>query len=282
MMTIKCATLPQAWHAALDAVLRNDGRAIHVVTSWTDSRCDSQVQDLLDRFLAKRNQLSTRQVADTIFPIEYFSHEHGSDALARFSALYLETYPLLKKAVGGDEYCHRLIAWAGPDGVPVNQLLEIAQKLRRFNDPADRYHYRSTYELALEQPSLDLRTQMPGRNGDPYGFPCLSHISVTAEIVKCVDPVRGRRLLHLLALYRNQHLVSKAYGNYLGLVDLARALCHHSDLELGSITVVAAHADAEISAGGRFGKATLRELRDEVATVLGASSHSTEGVGDGR
>ena len=266
MIAVEEPSLSEAWVATLTAVLRSGGAAVNVVTSWRADQERVEVRDVLDRFVSSRPYGSTswprwpvETVANTIFATELYEESLGSDALADFSDLYLEGYEVSQAASPGGEYCHRLVAWDGPDGEPINQLLDVGEKLRRYANPDDRsYRYSSDYELALEDPILDLRTQMPGRNGDPYGFPCLSHISLTVD----------HGVVHLTALYRNQHLIKKAYGNYLGLSRLGRALCHHSGLELGTVTVVATHADAEVNSAKGFGKAALDQLLSDVRDAL--------------
>ena len=205
MITIEADNLSDAWIETLGAVLDAGGRAVNVITCWEADNEHPDVRELLDAFITSRPagkkswpRYSAETVANTIFAEELYETPLGTEALAEFSALYLEGYEVSHAASPGGEYCHRLVAWDGPDGEPVNQLHEVAKKLRRYADETkSSYRYTSDYELAIEDPVLDLRTQMPGRNGDPYGFPCLSHISLTV-----VDGT-----VHLTALYRNQHLI---------------------------------------------------------------------------
>jgi len=270
VISIHRRTLSEAWIDTFGAVLNAGGTAVNVITGWNADDEIVPVRAVLDEFIAGRPHGSTRwarwpveTVANTIFAADLYEEELGAAALQEFTDLYLEGFEVARAACPGGEYCHRMVAWPGPDGETINQLTEVAAKLRRFADPAQhKYNYSSDYEIALEDPVLDLRTQAPGRNGSPYGFPCLSHVSLTAD----GDAV------HLTALYRNQHLIKKAYGNYLGLTRLGRALSHHAGLELGTITVVATHADAEIGAAKGFGKAALRDLHEKaVAAVADAS-----------
>lgn len=270
MISIHRRTLSEAWIDTFGAVLNAGGTAVNVITGWNADDEIVPVRAVLDEFIAGRPYGSTRwarwpveTVANTIFAADLYEEELGAAALQEFTDLYLEGFEVAKAACPGGEYCHRLVAWPGPDGQPINQLTEVGERLRRYVDPTQhKYNYSSDYEIALEDPVLDLRTQAPGRNGSPYGFPCLSHISLTV----------GDDAVHLTALYRNQHLIKKAYGNYLGLARLGRALSHHAGLELGTITVVATHADAEIGAAKGFGKAALRDLHEKaVAAVSDAS-----------
>lgn len=227
---------------------------------------------MLDTFISSR-PVGSKQwprwpvttVANTIFADELYDDDLGEAALEEFVELYLEGREFGRSVSPTGEYCERLVAWDGPDGTPVNQLAAVASRLKKYADPTSGYRCSSDYELAVEHPVLDLRTQMPGRNGGAIGFPCLSHISLTVE----------RGVVHLTALYRNQHLIRKAYGNYVGLAALGRALCHHAGLELGTITVIATHADAEIGSSAGFGHGELTKLlRDAQAALAADDGHA--------
>lgn len=252
-------TLSHAWLEALQVTLEaEDGKATNVIASWPGIQEVEKARTVLDDFVDSRPEgrkswprWPVETVANTIFPIDLYDQDLD-DAISCFSELYLEGRTISRLVSPEGEYCERLVDWGGPDGKRVNQLHLVAEKLRSYR----RNHLSSVYEVAVEDPCLDLRAQMPGRNNDPYGFPCLSHISLTV-----VDST-----LHLTAMYRNQHLVRKAYGNYLGLSRLAWALADHADLELGEIVVVATHADAELHAARGFGK---QELVGLIADVRG-------------
>lgn len=265
MISISRRTLSEAWIDTFGVVLDRGGSAVNAITSWYADDEIPAVRDVVNDFIASRPEpakpwprWTVDTVANTIFAAELYEDDLGTDALEEFSDLYLEGFEIAKLASPGGEYCHRMVAWPGPDGEPINQLLSVASKLRRYADPDHAYRYSSDYEIALEDPVLDLRTQLPGRNRDPYGFPCLSHISLTVQ----------DGAVHLTAMYRNQHLVKKAYGNYLGLAQLGRALCHHAGLEFGTVTVVATHIDAEIGAAKGFGRSELRKLQHRAVAVL--------------
>lgn len=239
-----------------------------MVTSWTSAEESPALAEVIDRFVQSRPEKDSgwpvETVANTIFATDLYDRDAGPDALAEFCDLYLEGLEVARPASPGGEYCARMVAWDAEDGSSFNQLLEIGSRLRKCADPAmAKYNYSSNYELAIEHPLLDLRTQMPGHNNDPYGFPCLSHISLT--VVK--------KKLHLSALYRNQHLVHKAFGNYLGLTRLCAALCHHSGLTFGSVTVVATHLSSELHSSKGFGKADLGALHVRALNALDEPSH---------
>ncbi|MEW5992749.1 MAG: hypothetical protein AB1736_15590, partial [Chloroflexota bacterium] len=88
-------------------------------------------------------------------------------------------------------------------------------------------------------------------------FPCLVHIDLTL--------LAGR--LSMLAVYRHQFLLTKAYGNLIGLSDLLRFLAQQTGFGVGEIAVQATLADDERgSYGGRAGlEAIIAAARAEEA-----------------
>lgn len=280
MIVVERKCLSEAWVDTLGAVIADGGKSVNVVTSWDGVTENVSVRALVDDFIASRPtgekawpQWPVQTVANTIFPIDLYESDLGSDALQQFSDWYLEGLPVAHRASPGGEYCQRLVSWDDSGPERLNQLLEVGSRLSRYADVENKsYRYSSDYELAVENPSLDLRTQMPGRNGGPYGFPCLSHISLTVV----------NRVVHVTATYRNQHLLRKAYGNYLGLSRLGWALCHHAGLTLGTVTVIATHADAELGSAKGFGVSEVRTLHESSALLCRSSNVNRARALEGR
>lgn len=263
-------TLSHAWVRALRSTLDAGGKVVNLAVSWRGCEEDPRIRAVVDAFLAtrrteylankgKRGQWtvwSVETVANTIFPSDLYLPAKGDGAIDLFTELYLEGREFARSVSPEGEYCERLVAWPGPDG-PVNQLEVLARKLRRVRDRGrqGRGALSSDYELAVAHPSdaFDLRIQAPGLNNSPLGFPCLSHVSIT---------LHGGQL-HLSAMYRNQHLTRKGYGNYLGLSRLGSALANEAGLPLGEVVVLATHADAEVGTARGFGTAALGELANQ-------------------
>lgn len=263
-------TLSAAWVRALRSTLDAGGRDVNLAVSWRGCDEDRSIRDAVDAFLADRRKeylthegkrapwavWSVETVANTIFPIDLYLPAKGDDAITLFSELYSEGREFARSVSPDGEYCERLVAWPGRDG-PVNQLDVLARKLRKVRARGNgaRGALSSDYELALALPAdaFDLRVHAPGLNKSPYGFPCLSHISVTIHDGE----------LHLTALYRNQHLTRKGYGNYLGLSRLGWGLANEAGLPLGETLVIATHADAEVGSGRGFGMGALRALANQ-------------------
>ena len=267
MRHIQAPNLSQAWARALRSTVDAGGKDINLTVSWRGSNEDPQIRAAVDEFLAARRKeflarkakagqwtvWSVETVANTIFPADLYLPAKGDDAIAFFAELYLEGREFARAVSPEGEYCERLVAWPGLDG-PVNQLEVLSRKLRRIRDRDRGTHgaLSSDYELALAHPAdaFDLRIQAPGLNNSPLGFPCLSHVSVTLHDGE----------LHLAAMYRNQHLTRKGYGNYLGLTRLGSALANEAGLPLGEVVVMATHADAEVGSAAGFGINALKAL----------------------
>jgi hypothetical protein len=155
------------------------------------------------------------------------------------------------------------VRWPGPEG-PVNQLERLVEQLSRQIERGGALGTAS--ELAASHPlddpgsRGDLRVQAPGKDRRLMGFPCLSHISVTVS----------RGTIHLTALYRNQHFIRRAYGNYLGLARIAEFLASESGGTVGEIMCVASHADAEVGGTSGFERTELRKLIEECRQALEA------------
>ena len=96
------------------------------------------------------------------------------------------------------------------------------------------------------------------------GFPCLSHISVTL--------FQGR--LELTAVYRNQHFITKAYGNYVGLADLQAFIAAEAGCPVGDLLCVATHADAEIGSEGGLGRNALEHLAGRCRAAMASPDES--------
>lgn len=260
-----------AWLAALDLLLDRGGKGINVVVAIERAgEEDSRIRQLLDAFLSshcEQGAVPVATVAGTLFPQVLYHPHLGPTAQQHLYAMYRRGYPKTRQhpANRAGTYFHRLIDWPGRHGV-VNQLERAIERLRR--ERASARPKSSIYELALGvdedlAPSdpivgddgIDLPIFRPDTDNRIMGFPCLSHISLT---------LHGGQL-HVTALYRNQHFVRKAYGNYLGLSRLLQFLCTESGCEPGELVCVASHADAEVD---RFGKRALATLVQQCQTCV--------------
>jgi hypothetical protein len=273
------ATISEAWLRTLQLVDYLGGRRVNVLTTVTDPLAeeDPMVRAAIDKVLipGPRTKLqSVETVADTIFPQDLYNdpgmswspdlppqHARALDEAAEdLYANYTSMLPLLRTAKGNTRgtYFGRMLSWPGKDPGGINQLADRVKNLR-----GQHLAGRRTYNLAdmviggeaeqgpepdiLEDIGLQEYTATDRR---PRGFPCLVHVDFTL--------LDGQ--LSMLAVYRHQYLISKAYGNLLGLRRLLGFLAQQTGFSVGELAVQATMADSERNDfGGRRGIAGILE-----------------------
>ncbi len=261
---ITANTLSEAWLAASDWLSGHpQGKDLHLSVSFTaGGQEDPGVRRALDRILARHDCYSVQTVANTIFPAALYHPHLGEEARPRLYELHQDAMRYHRREFphDADTYFNRLVSYPGPAGTTYNQLEYVVNRLAK--QIRGRTPQSSAYELGLSEPNSDgLRVQVPGKDRNLRGFPCLSHISLTLE----------RPRLHLAAIYRNQSFITRAYGNYLGLARLGEFIATEIGAVLGEVLCVATHADVEFDIFHRRG---VEELLAKMQV-----SHAKEVVG---
>ena len=274
-------TLSGAWAAALAAaVAAPTGQRSHVLMTVTEPCTElAGMREAVDAVITTAGEQSVETVAGTIFPADLYpvpplawdkdlqGHDRAvlDQAARSLYDRYTGMLPLLLTADGSryGTYFQRLVSYPGPGAGGFNQLASRITSIRAertqarrqgnyFNldlaqdgtDHADAHHIEDTSDIEGPQERLEGPTGVWAGSGlqllrpeqkHTRGFPCLVHIDLTME----------QDRLHLFAVYRRQNLVTKAYGNLLGLSRLQAFLCQQTGLGLGELTVMATFADAE-------------------------------------
>lgn len=265
-----------AWVQTLQQVADSGGRAVNTLTTVT-SQSEAEIpalREVLDRYLFEQKVggqkiQSIDTVASTIFPSALYSDpgvnwsKDDADAESvldnaanRLYTRYVRNYPLIRKlspsANGRGTYFGRMVAWEHVDG-PINQLQDRIASLRsthklnigtwNVNEITVAGEAEGAHDF--EQPA-GLQIHRPTDYVKPpqRGFPCMVHIDLTLFKDK----------LHLLAVYRHQQLITKGYGNLVGLGRLHRFLAQQSGYELGELSMQAGLSDAEWEKGWGVGK----------------------------
>lgn len=207
----KSLNLSYAWGAVLLKLLSNGATEVSplmfCITDFdpeSGPEEDAEIRAALDRHLISKGRITVDKVAFTIFPEEYWMLADGD--VGTFFEDYKQAAPRLRKMHKDNckgLYFERLIGF-GADykkGLPgINQLEKIALNY------ASGTHRRSMLQATTYDPTVDLTNR-------PYqGFPCLQHVTFAPE--------DGG--LTLNAFYTYQYLVTKAYGNLLGLIGLGK------------------------------------------------------------
>lgn len=231
-LVIDDTNLSRAWARLLLQVLDGAGTKVApLVLSLSGFREDSSavedpaVRQALDCLLKQKGRLVVDDVAFTIFPQRLWEMSRGDRN--RFFALYGATFPrwqaMNRKANGRGLYFERLVMYGrGPcDG---NQLEWI---LSQFNS-----------RTGVRRSMLQATTFDPGRDHDAtarLGFPCLQQVSFVPTAAGLVTN----------AFYATQQIFDKAYGNYLGLMQLGAFMAHEMGMPLARLNVMVGIAKLE-------------------------------------
>lgn len=258
-------TISDAWLEAVSYLDSVDGTASNLLVAAAGPQEDASIRAELEAFnesIQLANKRPTRplrsveSVANTIFPADLYAPEFGREAARRLYENHRASREVLRRFNHGrEEYFDRMIDWPTTDR-PLNQLERVIENLQR--ELKSQGPKGSIYEIAVSQPvGEEIRIQDPERDKSIMGFPCLSHLSFT---------LRGSEL-DLVALYRNQHFISKAYGNLLGLSRLGCFVAREAGLQMGEVACLASHADLEIGGRAGQGRGAIRAFLDRCASV---------------
>jgi hypothetical protein len=178
---------------------------------------DYSIRNKLDEALESNGNFSVATVANTIFPTS-LRNPHESRQV--FFNRYMRVWPRINaiKQNRRGTYFQRLIAYPQVAAGAFNQLDFV---ISAYSSGTRR---RSALQCAILAPSMDL-------NATPFqGFPCMQQVSFIPE---------GDNGLRISALYPMHYLWARAYGNYLGLLNLGRFMAAEMGLELTALTCVA-------------------------------------------
>ena len=207
-LLIEGTNLSAAWCKIVEHIVLNPGKEITplvlTLTNFTESK---KVRNLIDQSLHGSGKASISTVAETIFPESLYQfYKHDREALYNG---YLEILPRIRKINAKNSkgtYFERLIAFNGH----INQLENIINSYN--SDPGVR---RSKLQASIFDPTKD-HIEMPYQ-----GFPCLQHVTFYAT------PDGG---LIINSFYAIQYLFERAYGNWLGLINLGKFIAQELQL----------------------------------------------------
>ena len=232
--------LSRAWSRLLVHVLDHAGKEVSPLTLSLSGfglngeiTEDARLRTALDVALAETKHWDVETVAFTIFPQRYWKLAGGDRA--KLFTIYRDAFPRIRamnpRANGRGLYFERMMMYGrGPcDG---NQLEFILSQ----------YNGRDGVRRSMLQAGVF----DPGRDHVPdaqLGFPCLQQVSFL--------PTQGGLVVN--AFYATQQIYDKAYGNYLGLVQLGAFMAHEMKLTLARVNVTVGVAKLE-----RVGKSDQR------------------------
>jgi hypothetical protein len=269
-------TISSAWAAALRATTEpSSGRILHMITTIAQPGLpDPALVDLIDAATAPADH-SVSTVASTVFPSSTYAdpglawrpdlpaadEQRLDDAAQDLYDSYRFMLPTIVSASGNGHgtYFGRLVSWPGKTGDGYNQL-EV--RVRQLRSQRRRNHSSANaadivVEGLAEHESGEVDGLQVYKSTDErlQAFPCLVHIDLS---------VLDNRL-SLLAVYRHWHMITKAYGNLIGLSRLHNFLAQQSGYELGEMVVHGTVANAQF---GDIGVRRVRQLAEDAAAVL--------------
>lgn len=186
---------------------------------------DLSVRAEMDKLLVAKDKRDVEDVAFTIFPQRFWVMAQGDRAkLFQYYAMAFPFYRARNRhANGRGLYFERLTMYGrGPcDG---NQLEWILSQYE--SRPGVR---RSMFQATTFDPARDHTASAL------VGFPCLQQVSFVPTAAGLV----------VNAFYATQQLFDKAYGNYLGLAQLAAFMAHEMKIPLARLNVTVGVAKLE-------------------------------------
>lgn len=110
-----------------------------------------------------------------------------------------------------------------------DQLASVVDKLR--TELAISASISSRYEINIFSEQQDEKLRM--------GFPCLAHVSLHLHEGK----------LAMQAIYRNEYIVARGYGNFLGLAELLSYIAASVGVETGELVMTIGHGEMDANTG---------------------------------
>lgn len=212
--SIQASNLSLGWAQVFLRVYDQPGlevRPIHLMLDLSNSEPleTDEIRKKLDAHLHSNRKFKSETVASTIFPTSMWNAMRPrKDLFDR----YLSALPQLKKCSQNHNgiYFERMIKYGPNDH---NQLDFILKS--RLESGSRR---RSILQLAILEPEHDITNQRV------RGFPCLQQVSFAPKL--------GTNELAVNGFYGSQYIYDKAYGNYIGLLNLGRFVAHELGLNL--------------------------------------------------
>lgn len=211
-MVKESSNLSMAWLEIFESIVNSSGKEVSpLVVTLTDFSEDKKIRDILNSHLKKNGHSSIETVSETIFPNSLYTYcDYEKEKLYQ---TYISNLPRIKAIEsaknGRGTYFERLITYGEED--KLNQLEIIIKAL------GEKRVRRSKMQASTFDP---LQDHIP----DAYQkFPCLQHVTFYKSEA-------GGLIIN--GFYAVQFLYQKAYGNWLGLINLGKFVARESNLKL--------------------------------------------------
>lgn len=207
---IENLNLSESWVCALKKIAENGGSEITpLIVTLTDFSELEGIRNFLEDSLIAHRLPSIETVSETIFP--YSLYEYSQYNRQELYKRYKRNLPRIKKIDSSNAngtYFERMISF--DTDKQINQIEIIITSL--LNNSIKR---RSKLQAAIFDPTRD-HTNKPFQ-----GFPCLQHVTFYKS-------ENGGLILN--SFYAIQYLYRRAYGNWLGLINLGKFVAKETEL----------------------------------------------------
>ena len=225
LLVITEKNLSSAWCKVLNHIIKGAGNEVSpFLLNLTGFDETETIRDVLDFDLKSNEETSIDTVSETIFPISLYElcRQKRHDLYDEYKRNLPRIHKLDPRNARGT-YFERLIDFKGK----VNQLEIIIQSI--LNDTSVR---RSKLQAAIFDPNTD------HINSRYQGFPCLQHVTFF------ISDTGG---LVLNSFYAIQLLYKKAYGNWLGLINLGKFMANELNLNFEQLNCFVGVEQLEIT-----------------------------------
>lgn len=212
-LMIEDENLSIAWYRILKYIVGHPRKEITpLVLTLSDFEENEKIRTTLNSDLISNNLDSIDIVSETIFPRSLYEY-YGKDKEQLFNIYLNKVLPRLKRIDSRNSdgtYFERLIAFGEANK---NQLNIIIDSLKE----GAKIKRRSKLQAAIFDPLND------HKNGMFQGFPCLQHVTF-------YKTKSGGLVLN--SFYAVQYLYQRAYGNWVGLINLGKFVATETNLKL--------------------------------------------------
>lgn len=216
--------------------------------AWEDKR----FREPLNQLLGEIDAVPIEGTINTIIPHNLYNPKLGRE---KFYQNFLKGWPRLARCRKNQHgnYFLRLLSYPDLD------YSSTWRKSAKSASPQLEYLIDGLQKPGLRNSALQAMLYYPpvDSNGSALlGFPCLQSIHLT----KCHDD----STFTLTAIYPSQHLVTRGYGNYIGLILLGKFLEQESGVRLSKFICLSSQA----TLGNDLSKHSCASLRDEISSLL--------------
>ena len=220
-------SVSRAYARILLRVAKEPGKEVSpLVLSISEFRQeDDKLRRSIDTLLKSKGRCVVEDVAYTIFPERLWQMAQGDRGkLFSFYKMAFPAYQAMNRTANGRGlYFERMMMYGrGPCGG--NQLEYMLSQYEGRGGVRDSMMQVTTFDPERDHtPSAQL------------GFPCLQHVTFV--------PTKSGLVLN--AFYATQQIFDKAYGNYLGLIQLGEFMAHEMEMPFVRLNVTVGVAKLE-------------------------------------